>query len=203
MSLFIPTYFSPISQYSKIITSEKIIFEVEDNFQKQSYRNRCYIYNSNGKQLLNIPVKHKVISQRKKSKDTLVEDNFPWQDNHLKSLQTAYRTSPFYEFFEDDLMPIFTKKYNYLYDVTIDTFLFITDALQVSSDFTKTKEYTINSTEKDYRNLAEVKHQPKKQVENYVQLFDDMYGFIPNLSILDLLFMEGPNAISFLYTQSN
>ena len=98
MSLFIPTYFSPISQYSKIITSEKIIFEVEDNFQKQSYRNRCYIYNSNGKQLLNIPVKHKVTSQRKKSKDTLVEDNFPWQDNHLKSLQTAYRTSPFYEF---------------------------------------------------------------------------------------------------------
>ncbi|MGB0881259.1 MAG: WbqC family protein, partial [Polaribacter sp.] len=73
MSLFIPTYFSPISQYSKMVASEKITFEVEDNFQKQSYRNRCYIYNSNGKQLLNIPVKHKATSQRKKSKDALVE----------------------------------------------------------------------------------------------------------------------------------
>ena len=59
MSLFIPTYFAPISQYSEIIQSDSIIFEVEDNFQKQSYRNRCYIYNSNGKQLLNIPVKEK------------------------------------------------------------------------------------------------------------------------------------------------
>ena len=197
MSLFIPTYFSPISQYSEIIKSEKVIFEVEDNFQKQSYRNRCYIYNSNGKQLLNIPVKHKATSERKKTKDTLVENNVPWQDNHLKSLQTAYRTSPFYEFFEDDMMFIFKKKYKYLHDVNIDTFLFITDALQISSDFTKTKEYNV-SYDNDYRNLTEVKHQPKKQVENYVQMFDDLHGFIPNLSMLDLLFMEGPNAISYL-----
>ena len=59
MSLFIPSYFGPISEYSEIIKSETITFEMEDNFQKHSYRNRCYIYNSNGKQLLNIPVKHK------------------------------------------------------------------------------------------------------------------------------------------------
>ena len=68
MSLFIPTYFAPISQYSEIIKSDSIIFEVEDNFQKQSYRNRCYIYNSNGKQLLNIPVKEKKFVFKKKNK---------------------------------------------------------------------------------------------------------------------------------------
>ena len=100
MALFIPTYFSPISQYSEIIKSDSISFEMQDNFQKQSYRNRCYIYNSNGKQLLNIPLKNKNkgSSERKKTKDMLVENDVPWQEHHLKSLQTAYRTSPFYEF---------------------------------------------------------------------------------------------------------
>lgn len=200
MSLFIPTYCAPISQYSKIVKSDSVIFEMEDNFQKQSYRNRCYIYNSNGKQLLNIPVKdkNKGSSQRKKTKDMLVENDFPWQEHHLKSLQTAYRTSPFYEFYEDDLLSIFTKKYTFLQDVNIDTFLFITDALQVSQQYSKTNEYTIKTNEDDFRELADVKKQPKVLVNNYIQMFDDKHGFIPNLSILDLLFMEGPNAVSYL-----
>ena len=197
MSVFIPTYFSPISQYSEIIKSENIVFEMEDNFQKQSYRNRCYIYNSNGKQLLSIPVKHKVTDQRKKTKDTKVENDFPWQDQHFKSLQIAYRTSPFFEFFEDDIAPIFKKKYTYLQDLNIDTYLFITDALQISSNFSKTEEFLIDETQKDFRLLADVKKQPEKLVNRYIQMFDDKHGFIPNLSILDLLFMEGPNAINY------
>jgi len=200
MSLFIPTYFSPISQYSEIVKSNSVVFEMEDNFQKQSYRNRCYIYNSNGKQLLNIPVKdkNKESSQRKKTKDLLVDNDALWQDHHLKSLQTAYRTSPFYEFYEDDLLSIFTKKYTFIQDVNIDTFLFISDALQISQQYSKTEEYIVKTTEKDLRELSDVKKQPQKLVDNYVQMFDDKHGFIPDLSILDLLFMEGPNAISFL-----
>ena len=200
MSLFIPTYFSPISQYSEIVKSNSVVFEMEDNFQKHSFRNRCYIYNSNGKQLLNIPVKdkYKGTSQRKKTKDLLVDNDALWQDHHLKSLQTAYRTSPFYEFYEDDLLSIFTKKYTFLQDVNIDTFLFITDALQISQQYSKTETYIVKVIEKDLREHADVKKHPQKLVNNYVQMFDDKHGFIPNLSILDLLFMEGPNAISFL-----
>ncbi|OAD44491.1 WbqC family protein [Polaribacter atrinae] len=200
MSLFIPTYFGPISQYTEIIKSDTITFEMEDNFQKQSYRNRCYIYNSNGKQLLNIPVKdkNKGTSQRKKTKDLLVDNDALWQDHHLKSLQTAYRTSPFYEFYEDDLLKIFNKKYTFLQDVNIDTHLFIMDALQVSLQYTKTEEYLVTTTEQDFRELVDVKNQPKKTTDTYIQMFDDKHGFIPNLSFLDLLFMEGPNAISYL-----
>jgi hypothetical protein len=198
VSLFIPTYFSPISQYSEIVKADKIIFEIDDNFQKQSYRNRCYIYNSNGKQLLSVPVKHLTKDSRKKTRDTLVENDFPWQDQHFKSLQIAYRTSPFFEFFEDDLAPIFEKKYTYLQDLNIDTFLFLTDALQIETTFSKTQEYKFQSNGKDFRLLAEIKQQPEKLVEKYIQMFDDKHGFIPNLSILDLLFMEGPNAISYL-----
>ncbi|MEE9407639.1 MAG: WbqC family protein [Polaribacter sp.] len=198
MSLFIPTYFSPISQYSEIVKSDEVIFEMEDNFQKQSYRNRCYIYNSNGKQLLNIPVKHLLKESRKKTKDSLVDNNSHWQDHHFKSLKTAYRTSPFYEFFEHDIARIFEKKYKYLQDVNIDTFLFITDALQINSDFKKTTEYNVSTECNDFRHLPDVKNQPKELVEKYIQMFDIEHGFIPNLSILDLLFMEGPNAISYL-----
>ena len=198
MSLFIPTYFSPISQYAAIVNSNDVVFEVEDNFQKQSYRNRCYIYNSNGKQLLSIPVKHQLKDGRKKTKDTLVENNFPWQDQHFKSLQVAYRTSPFFDFLEDDIAPIFHKKYKYLYDINIDTFLFVMDTLQMDLNFSKTTAYQTENETSDFRFLADRKHTPKKQVDVYTQMFDEKHGFIPNLSILDLLFMEGPNAISFL-----
>lgn len=197
MTLFIPTYFSPLSQYAGIVSSEEVVFEVADNFQKQTYRNRCYIYGANGKQLLNIPVKHTKTAKRKRTKDTLVENDFPWQKQHFKSLKTAYQSSPFFEFFEDDLSVIFNKSYRYLLDVNIDTFLFVTDALQISQQYTKTTVYNIDSVD-DFRHLSVAKNGFEPKIKTYTQMFDDKHGFIPNLSVLDLLFMEGPNALSFL-----
>ncbi|TVZ55715.1 WbqC-like protein [Lutibacter sp. Hel_I_33_5] len=197
MGLFIPTYFSPISQYSELLKFDTINFEIEDNFQKQTYRNRCYIFGANGKQLLNIPIKHSNKEGKKKTKDTLVENAFPWQSQHLKSLQTAYRSSPFFEFYEDDLLPIFSKKYKFLLDVNIDTYSFLKDALQLETEFKKTNEYKVNS-ENDFRYLAEVKQKTPNNPKKYIQIFDDKHGYISNLSMLDLLFMEGPNAISYL-----
>lgn len=198
MSLFIPTYFAPISQYAAIYQSEAITFEVEDNYQKQTYRNRCYIYGANGKLALNIPVKHNTTEGRKKTKDTLVENDFPWQQQHYKSLQSAYRSSPFFEFFEEDLLNIFNKKYTFLQDLNIDTHLFVTDALQMEQNFAKTSSYELTPNSTDYRNLAIAKKGIEIEMDTYIQMFDDKHGFIPNLSILDLLFMEGPNTISFL-----
>jgi len=198
MSLFIPTYFAPISQYAAIYKTDSVVFEFEDNYQKQTYRNRCYIYGANGKLALNIPVKHLLKESRKKTKDTLVENDIQWQQQHFKSLQSAYRSSPFFEFFEDDISKIFSKKYRYLQDVNIDAHLFITDALQLNNSFTKTKEYDVIPPGIDYRNLALAKKGIEIKIDTYIQMFDDKHGFIPNLSILDLLFMEGPNAISFL-----
>ena len=198
MALFIPTYFSPISQYAAIVNSSNVLFEVEDNYQKQTYRNRCYIYGANGKQLLNIPIKHLHTEGRKKTKDALIENDFPWQDQHFKSLRTAYKNSPFFEFFEDDLLKIFTKKYTYLLDVNIDSFLFLTDAIQIKSTYLKTSEYSLDSNVNDYRYLANVKKEKPIIIDTYIQMFDDKYGFLSNLSMLDLLFMEGPNSISFL-----
>lgn len=201
MSLFLPTYFAPISQYMAIANAKEVIFEVDDNYQKQTYRNRCYIYGPNGKQLLNIPTKHLTSSSKKKTKDTLVDQSGAWQIQHLKSIQIAYRNSPFFEFYEDDLLPILTKNYKYLLDLNIETHLFITDALQIDNSFKKSQTYEENPLN-DFRYLANAKQELGIQFDSYIQMFDDKFGFIPNLSILDLLFMEGPNSSSFLENKS-
>lgn len=197
MALFLPTYFAPITQYAAILKSDNVVFEVQDNYQKQTYRNRCYIYGANGKQLLNIPVKHLKSNTKKATRDTLVENDFNWQGQHFKSLKSAYRSSPFFEFFEHDLAKIFNTKYKYLLDVNIDTHLFITDALEISSKFSKTSEYEV-SIDNDYRSLANSKVVHPFEIPKYIQVFDDKFGFLENLSILDLLFMEGGNSYATL-----
>ena len=165
MALFIPTYFSPISQYAALVQSKEIVFENEDNFQKQSYRNRCYIYGANGKQLLNVPVKKTGKEGKINTKDIKIENDFPWQSQHYKSLQSAYRKSPFFEFYIDDLKPILEKKYTFLSDLNIDTYLFLTDALQISQKYSKSEEYLIEPKQRDFRLLADVKQHPNFQIE--------------------------------------
>ncbi len=197
MALFIPTYFSPISQYGVIFNSNSLEFEVEDNFQKQTYRSRCYIYGANGKQLLNIPIRHQKNGIKQKSKDVLIEEGSRWQKQHFKSMKIAYSSSPFFEFYEDDLLPIFNKNYKYLLDLSMDTFQFVNTALDLNKSFSITKEYK-DVTDLDFRKLANVKPHLHNVHLPYTQVFDTKYGHIENLSILDLIFMEGPNSISFL-----
>ena len=197
MALFIPTYFSTISQYTSVVKSNTITFEAEGNYQKQSYRNRCYIFGANGKQLLNIPISNtNKISGKIKMRDVVVE-NSNWQRQHYKSLTTAYNHSPFFEFYKDDLQFIFTKKYKYLLDINIDSFHFINDALELSKKYNISKIYNEN-TVNDYRYHAAVKNDDKSRSTPYIQMFEAENGFLENLSILDLLFMEGPNSINFL-----
>ena len=197
MALFIPTYFSTISQYTSIVKSNTITFEAEENYQKQSYRNRCYIFGANGKQLLNIPISNtNKISGKIKMRDVVVE-NSNWQRQHYKSLTTAYNHSPFFEFYKDDLQFIFTKKYKYLLDINIDSFHFINDALELSKKYNISKTYNENAIN-DFRYHAVVKNDNKTRYTPYIQMFEAENGFLENLSILDLLFMEGPNSINFM-----
>jgi hypothetical protein len=111
-----PTYFPSVSHYAVMLQADTITFEVEDNFQKQTNRNRMYIYSANGIQLLNIPIKHsKDIHQ--KFKDIKIEHAFGWQKQHFKSLEAAYRTSPYFEYFEDDIRPVFEKHHEFMLDL--------------------------------------------------------------------------------------
>ncbi len=198
-----PTYFSSISHFAAIVQAEKVTFEMEDNFQKQTNRNRTYIYSPNGIQLLNIPVKHSKIAHQK-TKDIQIENDFDWQKQHFKSLEAAYRSSPFFEFFEDDLLPIFEKKHSFLMDLNLEVFELITRCLRMKIEYNATTEYVheIKANEIiDFRYLANGK-KDQSQFESYTQVFDDKFGFINNLSVLDLVFNEGKFALDYLKSQS-
>jgi len=195
-----PTYFPSISHYVAMIKADMVTLEMEDNFQKQTNRNRMYIYSPNGVQLLNIPVKH-CLDRHQKYKDVRIENDFGWQKNHFKSLEAAYRTSPFFEYFEDDFRPLFEKKHEFLMDLNIETFELVNDALGIQFSIEKTTEYFHEITHlKDFRSLANGK-KDTTQIEEYTQVFNEKHGFLNNLSILDLLFNEGRYAVDYLKNQ--
>lgn len=197
--LIYPTYFPSISHYIAMIAAESVTFEVEDTFQKQTNRNRMYIYSPNGIQMLNISVKHD--GTKCAFKDIKIDNQYNWQKNHFKSLEAAYKNSPFYEYFIDDLQPIFEKKPEFMLDLNFEIFERINDALGISIPFEKTTEYFHEVTDKtDFRNLVNGK-KDATQIEPYTQVFDNKHGFINNLSILDLLFNEGRYAVDYLKQQ--
>ena len=197
-----PTYFPSISHFAAMVQSENITFEIEDNFQKQTNRNRTYIYSPNGIQLLNIPVKHSKESHQK-TKDIKIETDFDWQKQHFKSLEAGYRSSPFFEFFEDDIRPIFEKKYTFLLDLNFEVLDILSKCFRIKQDYTTTTEYfhEVDTTIiTDFRALVNGK-KDLSVFESYTQVFDDKYGFINNLSVIDLLFNEGKYAMDYLKKQ--
>jgi len=196
-----PTYFPSIASFVAIANAKTVTFEVCDNYQKQTYRNRMYIYGANGKLPLTVPVvfSHK---NRQLYKDIVISEDVYWQDLHWKSIQSAYSGSPFFEFYQDDLLPLFIKKYKYLLDFNFKCLEVIYDCLQLSFDYQKTKTYRKTVAEgTDYRILVNSRKEKEQPFQPYVQVFDDKHGFIPNLSILDLICNEGPNAFMYLEAQ--
>lgn len=181
-----------------VAQAEKVVFEVEDNYQKQTYRNRTYIAHSNGKLLLNIPVKHSKNGNRQKTKDILVENDFPWQDHHWKSLQSAYRTSPFFEFYEDDLEPIFTEKVERLMEFNLNIFNILCEIIGIDIEVSHTTEFEKKPEIDDLRILVNAKRKSTFKCEKYTQVHEANHSFLPNLSVLDLLFNEGPNTLTYL-----
>ena len=199
MLLLQPSYFAPIIQYVAIVQAEELKFEIEDNFQKQTYRNRCYIYGANGKQLLVAPIVHSKTHARKKTKDVKIENSFLWQKLHFKALQTAYRSSPYFEYYEDEIVTIFNKKHHFLLDLNFETYEIISDCLQLEIPIQKTTEYQIDTDKvQDFRYLSNAKSKKEYSFQKYTQVFDNKHGYISNLSILDLLFNEGTNAMQYL-----
>lgn len=193
-------YFGPISQYKELVSASKVWLENEDNFQKQTYRNRMYIYGANGKLSLNIPIKHlpkTKVKVHQKYSEVRIDNEDKWQSVHWKSLKTAYQTSPFFEFYEDELAPLFSKEYATLYKFNQDCFKTILDCLQLDLEFEYTCEYEHEPlNKKDLRHLSNAKNLIK--IPEYIQVFQEKHGFISNLCILDLLFNEGPNSHEYL-----
>lgn len=196
-----PSYFPSISHFVAIAQADLVTFEMEDHFQKQTNRNRMYIYSPNGIQLLNIPVKHSKEAHQK-IKEVRLETAFDWQKQHFKSLEAAYRTSPFFEYFEDDIRTVFEKKHTFLMDLNMETMAIVSKCLGLEFDYDETVEYFHTVTDKhDYRGLVNGK-KDLSQFDSYTQVFGEKHGYLNNLSILDLLFNEGRYALEYLKKQT-
>ena len=202
MSILIhPTYFPSIANFVAIINSKQVTFEVCDNYQKQTYRNRMFIAGPNGKLPLTVPV---IYSQNNRPlyKDVEISYDSNWQDLHWKSIQTAYSSSPFFEFYEDDLKPLFKLNTTNLMTFNFKCFDVILECLQLDLKYNTSTHYR-----KDYNNLEDFRYLVDNRKETcqpfqpYIQVFNDKYSFLPNLSILDLICNEGPNAIMYLENQ--
>lgn len=194
--IFPAFYFGPISYFAQLIQHDEIQLEAFENYPKQTYRNRCFIQGANGKLRLVIPISHDGV---RTFKDIKVSEDYPWRKEHLKSLESAYRSSPYYEYYEDDLLPIFDKKNKFLLDINLMTFDFINSKLKLDLKYSLTENYIQVSSDNDFRNQFNSKVKPNPEdFPPYIQVFEEKQNFLPDLSIIDLLCNEGPNSTTYL-----
>ena len=203
------TYFGPIQWYQKLYRYDYCLIEQYDSYQKQTYRNRCLIATANGVQALTVPVesdKREVISDKCLVKDIRISDHNQWRRVHWNALQSAYNESPFFDYYAGDLHPFFERKYNFLVDFNEAIRQKICELIDIQPQVEYTSLYTLAITPQtsalfDYRDVIHAKHpQPDDTFEakRYWQVFQHKYGFLPNLSILDLLFCMGPESVFYL-----
>ena len=191
-------YAGPISHWIPICKEQTIVWEVEDNYQKQTYRNRMEIHAANGKLMLSIPIQHLGYDGHQKYKAVSIANTFPWQRNHWLSIKTAYQSSPFFEYYEDDIAHLYQKTYNSLIDFNKEIIKTICELLQVATPDETTTIYQKESQYDDLRHLIHAKNHQTNINFEYTQVFSDKNGFIPNLSIFDLLFNQGPKTVDLL-----
>jgi hypothetical protein len=201
-SLLSTAYFAPIGYFALLQHSENVLLEKFEHYQKQTYRNRCTIYGANGPLSLTVPVtKGNVIKIY--TKDIRIDYSSNWVKIHYKAIESAYNSSPFYQFYIDEIGDVWHKTHNFLYDLNFDLLALINDLTKTQVKLSGTKEYLPSAPEGfiDFRNITKIKTKDISDVyhyPHYMQVFESKFGFIENLSILDLLFNLGPDTGLYL-----
>lgn len=191
------TYFGPIQWYQKLYRYDRVLIDQQETFQKQTFRNRCLIATTQGIQALTVPVVHGSDNQ---ITSIGISDHGNWRHLHWQALQSAYGDSPFFEYYEDDIRPFFTERnWERLVDYNDAICRKMCELLDIQPNYelcTMHDELT-----KDFRTSINPKH-PLPDLDfaprPYYQVYRQKHGFLPNLSILDLLFNMGPESIFFL-----
>ncbi|HUH19710.1 WbqC family protein [Albibacterium sp.] len=193
-------YLGSLEYYSKIKHhSDNITLEACEHYPKQTNRNRTIIHSANGKLNLTVPVKSGS-NVHTKMKDVRISYDANWQRLHWRSIQTSYRSSSFFEYYEDDFAPFFHTQTEFLFDFNIELMQLCLKLLNLKPHISVTTEY-VKDVEglEDYRNAIKSNRQSDSyNLKPYFQVFEDKNGFIPNLSIIDLLFNQGPQSKQFL-----
>ena len=204
------TYFGPVQWYQKLKRYDHCVIEQYDSYQKQTYRNRCVIATANGLQALTVPVDHSPLTiDHVQCKDLRISDHNQWRRVHWNALQSAYSESPFFEYYADDIRPFFEQKYEFLIDFNEAIRQKMCELLDIDTSVSYSSGFRVQGSGfmvqgsgfKDFREVIHAKHpqdDPEFQPRSYWQVFQHRYGFQPNLSILDLLFCMGPEAVFYL-----
>ncbi len=195
MTVFPVSFFGPITYYQQLIKAENVLFEIYETYQKQSIRNRYSIGTSNGILDLTIPIT-KPNGSKTITKDILIDDTQQWKINHWRAITSAYMHAPYFEHYEKDIYDLIFSEENFLFKKDLACFKFINKTFELGITFEFTKEYKSYNIENDFRNKDFLNH--SSTYSKYIQPFNSKFGFLANLSVLDLLFCEGPIGRFFL-----
>ncbi len=189
-------YLPPVAWFSVFLEeNNRVLLEQYENFPKQTYRNRANIYGANGKLSLIIPIRHEGKRTLKDLKISYAED---WQKLHWKSIKTAYQSSPFFEFYEEQLSRIFENKPAFLLDLNLKALEIIQEILKTNHPYTLTDGYIDKPEMLDFRNSFLAKDQTVLGLNAYYQVFSDRLGFLENLSVVDLICNKGPESVTYI-----
>ena len=200
-------YLAPIQYFTKLIGYNEVQIETCESYLKQTYRNRTIILTANGPIQLSLPVKDGP-GAKGPIRDIELSYDHQWQQIHWRGISSAYNNSPFFEYYADDLAPYFhEKRWKYLFDFNLEIQMSVFGCLDIKKELKFTDDYLavekVPETIHDLRYLIHPK--PQKRGDDphfspvaYTQVFNEKFGFVPNLSILDLLFNEGPEAVGNL-----
>jgi len=197
-------YFPSIEYVEKLLDYEVIYIEAWENYQKHSFRNRCQICSAQGRTTLSVPLE-KGKNNNCPIKDVKIAYHSDWQINHIKTLKTAYGKSPYFEHYEEWLNPLLSRQESFLYDLNMIILESIIQLLSLPTVLMETNAYIKKPVFEyvDLRNKHDQKNISKLSPKPYEQVFSDRLAFVPNLSILDLIFCMGPETTHWLKSISS
>jgi len=201
-TLFTTAFLPPVDYFLAIAKSDNVLIEAHENYQKQSYRNRCEIVTSQGVQVLTIPVLHAHTGQSAPIADVEIEYRTPWQTKLLRALRTAYATAPFFIYYFDELSELVMRRHDTLLEYNTALLQFLLRTFKIERHLAYTQSYETKPS--DIIDLRATFHPKTVRPErlHYYQVFADRLPFYPNVSVIDLLFNEGGNYL-MQYLQIN
>lgn len=201
-----PAFFFPNIEYLFYLNMfNEVFLESCESFPKQTFRNRAYILSANGKLSINIPIL-KEKSYRQTTSEVMICYKDNWNMKAWKAINSAYGNSPFFEYYEEEIKHFFTNKYEKLFDLNCDILLYFQKRFEIRTTINITENYNKNIN-LDFRNkfipqLKDANKSSKTIYKNYIQCFSDKFGFIENLSCIDLLFNMGNESINYIKNSS-
>ena len=208
MKLLLSTaYFAPVQYFCKLARAERVYLEAHEHYLKQTYRTRCNVLASRGALALSVPVE-KTHGAKMPIRDVRIDYSMQWQRVHSRALVTAYSSSPFFMYYADEILPFFERRETFLFDLNLKITQLLCGILNIKAQILLTEKYEFfDNNPLDFRQSISPKLGQQKADKNfypqeYFQVFAHKLGFTPNLSILDLLFNEGPQALTVLKTSA-